>query len=70
MPVLKVAAAIFLLIILGTLGWIATHLRKIKREVVADEAMPKPGPRTNFLILLCVVLTGLLGLLTTFLFSH
>ena len=68
--ILKIVAAIFLIIILGALGWIATHLRRINREIVADEALPKPGPRTNFLILLCVVLTGLLGLLISFLFFH
>ena len=67
MDVLKCAAALLLIILLGGVGWILTHLRKIKRELVADEAMPKPGPRTNFLILLIAVLTGLSGLLIAFL---
>jgi hypothetical protein len=67
MNVIKCGAVLVLIVLLGGLGWVVTHLRKIKRELVADEAMPKPGPRANLLILLIVVFTGLSSLLITFL---
>jgi hypothetical protein len=67
MNIIKCGAALVLVLLLGGLGWVLTHLRKIKRDLIADEAMPKPGPRTNLLILLIVVFTGLSSLLITFL---
>ena len=67
MDLLKVVAALLLVLLLGAVGWALTHVRRIKRELIADEAMPKPGPRANFLILHIAVLTGLSGLLIAFL---
>ena len=67
MDLLKIVAALLLMLLLGAVGWALTHVRRIKRELIADEAMPKPGPRANFLILLIAVLTGLSGLLIAFL---
>ncbi len=63
MTAVKVVTAVVLLGLLVGLGWVVTHLSKIKRELQADEAMPKPSPRTNFLLLVTVVLTALIGLM-------
>jgi len=49
MVVLKIAAALLLALLLGAVGWVVTHLRRIKRELIADEAMPKPGPRETLI---------------------
>lgn len=69
MIALKIAAAFFLLVLLAAIGWIVTHLRKIKRELIANEAMPRPGPRANFLLFVSVVLIGLSSLLIVYLFQ-
>ena len=66
---IKAIAVLILLGLLGGLGWVITHLRGIKRELQADEAMPKPSPRANFLLLVAVVLTALSALMTYFLVS-
>jgi hypothetical protein len=63
MTVIKAVAAVALAGLLVGLGWIVTHLTRIKRELRADEAMPKPSPRTNFLLLASVVVTALIGLM-------
>jgi len=63
----KIVAAFLLVFLLVAVGWVLAHLRRIKRELIADEAMPKPGPRANLLILLTVVLIGFSGLLVAFL---
>jgi hypothetical protein len=67
MVVLKCAAGLFLVILLGIVGWVLTHLRRIKREMIANEAMPRPGPGANILLLLCVVIFALCSLLVAFL---
>lgn len=65
----KIIAAVVLLSIWSVVGWIVAHKRGISRELVKDEAMPQPGPRTNFLLLVGVVLTGFSGLLLYVIFS-
>ena len=68
MPVLKIAAAVLLVLLLGGVGWILTHLRRIKRELLANNAMPRPGPGSNLLFLLVIVFIALSGLMIAFLF--
>lgn len=69
MTALKIIAGLMLLALWGGVAWTIDHHRRIERELVKDEAMPRPGPRANFLVLVCAVLTGLSGLLLYFIFS-
>lgn len=63
-------AAISLVMLLTGIGWAATHLARIKREMIADDAMPKPAPARRILILFITVLLAFCALLTAFLFYH
>ena len=67
MEVLKIAAALMLVLLLAAAGWTLTHWRKIKRELVSDDLMPQPIPGENLLLLLTVAFLGLSGLLCAFL---
>ena len=62
MEVLKIAAAIMLALLLGAAGWTLTHLRKIKRNLIANDLMPKPIPRQNFLFRLTADFLGVSAL--------
>jgi hypothetical protein len=66
--ILKIAAAISLAVLLGGIGWAVTHLAGIKREMIADGALPKPAPARRVLILIIAVLFAFSVLLTGFLF--
>lgn len=67
MEVLKIAAAIMLVLLLGAAGWALTHGRRIKRELISNDLMPQPVPRRNFLFLLTAAFLALSGLLISFL---
>ncbi|MEO5917842.1 MAG: hypothetical protein ABIS50_26655 [Luteolibacter sp.] len=67
--ILKTAAAVLLVVLLSLIGWALTHLRKIKRTLNEDGALPKPAPRANIIVLITVVLSALCALLVPFLFS-
>lgn len=59
----------FLVLLWSGLCWVFLHQRGIRRELIKDEAMPKPGPRTNFLVLVGAVVTGLSGLMLYLIFG-
>lgn len=65
---LKCAATLLLTVQLGVIIWAVTHIHRIKRTLIADEALPKPGPAGNILVLLITVLGALTALLIVFLF--
>ena len=67
--ILKVAAALLLVVLLSLIGWAVTHLRKIKQTLERDGALPKSGPQANIIVLLTVVLSALCALLIAFLLS-
>ncbi len=50
-----------LIVVWSFVGWTIAHHRRIERELVKDEAMPRPAPRANLLLLLCVILTAFTG---------
>lgn len=68
--ILKIAAAISLVCMLWGIGWAVMHLAGIKREMIADGAMPKPAPALRVLILVIAALFTFSALLTGFLFYH
>ncbi|MEO5713325.1 MAG: hypothetical protein ABIT37_07535 [Luteolibacter sp.] len=70
LSLLKIAAAISLVVLIAGIGWAVTHLARIKREMIADAAMPKPAPARRILILIIAVLIAFVALLTGFLFYH
>ncbi len=67
--ILKWVAGLLLAILLGVAGWILSHWQKIRRELIKDEAFPKPAPRNNILVLLTVVTLALASLLVAFIVS-
>ena len=56
-----------LVLLLGAAGWALSHLQRIKRDLLANDLMPQPTPRRNFLFLLTVAFLALSGLLIGFL---
>ena len=69
MSALKIIAGLALVALWTIAGWVIAHHVGISRELVKDEAMPRPGPRANFLVLICTVVTGLSGVLIYLLVS-
>ena len=65
----KIIAAISLLCLWSGAGWLIAHRRRISRELVADEAMPRPGPRATLLVLIGALFIAFSGLLLYFMFS-
>ena len=65
---LKCVAAVALVALFSLAIWGITHLRGIRRELEANDALPRPVPRTNFLLFLSVVFIALSSLLIAFLF--
>jgi len=50
-------------------GWVLAHQGRIKAELRQEEALPRPAPRANIMLLWVVVLVGLSGLLLYFTFG-
>ena len=61
---LRAGAGVALLGLLTCIAWVLTHLRRIRREALKDEAMPRSGPKANFLVLIGTVAIALVSLLT------
>ena len=57
----NVIAGAALTVVWSFVGWMIAHHRPIERELVKAEAMPRPAPRANLLLLLCVILTVFTG---------
>jgi hypothetical protein len=64
---LKCVATLLLLAELGAVGWAMSHMLKIKRELIADEALPKRAQRANIVVLITTVLLAFSALLVAFL---
>ncbi len=60
----KIIAGIFLVILLGGFSWALTHWRKIKREMISHEALPKSAPRSFLLVIAMTIMIVLSSLLT------
>lgn len=69
MSFLKIAAAIMLVLLFSAAGWVLSHLQQIKCDLLANDLMPRPTPRRNFLFLLTVAFIALSGLLIGFLLN-
>ena len=69
MLALKLLGGCFLICVWTGVGWLIAHRRRIERELVQDEAMPRPTPKANFLVLIGAVLTGLSGLVLYLIFG-
>lgn len=69
MTATKVTASVALLFLWSLVGWIVAQRRRIYREMVRDDAVPRPVPGANFLLLLSVIITGLSGVLLYFIFG-
>jgi hypothetical protein len=65
----KIIAAISLLGLWIGVGWIMLHQRRISRELVENEAMPRPGPRATFLVLIGAIVIALSGWLLYFIWN-
>ncbi len=57
----KIIAGVFLVAVWSGVGSIIAHRRQIERELVEDEAMPRPAPRATFLVLVGTLLTAISG---------
>lgn len=67
MELLRIAATILLVLLLGAASWTLTHWRRIKKELIANDLMPQATPSHNFLLFLSVAFIALSGLLIGFL---
>ena len=68
MPV-RILSGSILVILWCAAGWVLAHQGRIKAELRRDEAIPKPAPRANLILLWGVVLVGISGLLLYFTFG-
>jgi hypothetical protein len=60
---MRAVALSILFVLWGVVIWVVVHQRQIKREIRANDAMPRPVARTNFLLFLGVTVLALSGLL-------
>lgn len=65
--ILKIFAGLLLAVILGGVVWALSHVRRIRRKLEENEALPREGPRQNILVLITAVLLGLSGLILAYL---
>ena len=71
MLALKFLGIVLLIALWGGIGWMIAHRRRIERELVKNEAMPRQTTSGwNFLLLLAVVVTGLSGLILYLVFGR
>jgi len=62
--ILKAGAGVGLAVLLTIIFWAATHMRRIRREAAANEAIPRGGPKYNFAVLLGAAVVAFCSLLT------
>jgi hypothetical protein len=65
----KIVAGVVLTCLWGGVGWIIARERRISRELVENEAMQRPGPRANLLVLIGAVVAAFTGLLLYVIFG-
>ncbi len=63
MSAVRIVAVLVLVALWTIVGWVIAHHLRVSRELVKDEAMPRPAPRANFLVLISTVVLGLSGVL-------
>ena len=68
MIILKIVAAVVLVILFAAAAWGLTHVGRIRRSLEASDAMPEPVPGTNFLLWLSILVIGLASLLLGYIF--
>jgi hypothetical protein len=68
-PGLRGAAAIVLVLLWAGAGWAFLRRRRLRRELVADEAMPAPAPRALVFVVLTALFVGFSGLMLYFIFG-
>jgi hypothetical protein len=64
----QIIAALFLVAIWSGVGVLIARHGRIERELVKDEAMPRPAPRATFLVLVGALFTAISGGLIYFVF--
>lgn len=69
LPGLKVAAGVILVALWSSAGWIFMHRRRVRRELVKDEAVPAPAPRSLLSVVLSAIFIGFSALMLYFLLS-
>ncbi len=61
---IRILSIIALLAVIVAFAWVARHLKKIERTIVADEMIPaERGPRNNVVLIICaipIIVTALL----------
>ena len=66
---IKIYAIVGLFLLWGAIVWIALHRRQVRRELVADRAIPAPAPRALLYVVMTAVAIGLSALLLFFIFT-
>jgi hypothetical protein len=62
--ILRAGAVVALLGLVSCILWTLSHLRRIKREALANEALPRGGAKNNALVLIGAAAVTLTALLT------